>query len=53
MLKIPDEVDIEALFPIGYAYHKPKDKRKIELDRVMYFNEYKNKKMNPPKKMSV
>lgn len=54
LLKIPDDVDVEALFPIGYAYDKKqKPKRKIDLDTVMYFNEYKNKRMHPGKKMNV
>ncbi len=54
LLKIPDEIDIEALFPIGYEYNsKEKLKRKIDFDNIMYFNEYKNKKMNNPKKMDV
>ncbi len=53
LLKIPDKVDIEALLPIGYAYDKPKEKRKIDLDTILYFNQYKNKKMNPPKKINV
>jgi nitroreductase len=53
LLKIPDDVDVEALFPIGYAYEKPKNKRKIDLDAVMYFNEYNNKRMHPIKKVNA
>jgi nitroreductase len=54
ILKIPDNVDLEALFPIGYAYDaKPKKRKKIDLDTVMYFNEYKNPTMHPAKKMNV
>ena len=53
LLKIPDEIDIEAFFPIGYAKENPKKKRKTELDNILYFNEYGNKKMNPGKKMNI
>ena len=52
ILNIPNEINIEALFPIGYEFEKPATRRaKIDLDSVLYFNEYKNKKMKPPKKM--
>ena len=53
ILNIPEDIQIEALFPIGYEYKKTPPKRKIELDRVLYFNKYNNKKMNPPKKMGA
>lgn len=53
-LKIPDEVNLEAIFPIGYEYDKPaKQKKKIDLDRVLYFHEYENTKMKNPKKLDV
>jgi nitroreductase len=46
LLKIPANSRVEALFPIGYELKKPilRDWR-IELDRILFFNEYKNKKM--------
>lgn len=53
ILEIPENINVEALFPIGYAYKKPETKRKIDLTSVLYFNKYGNKKMNPPKKMDV
>jgi nitroreductase len=53
ILKIPSEIEIEAIFPIGYPFEKPKNKRKIELDEILYFNEYKNKKMITKKKLDV
>lgn len=52
-LKIPDNVDIEAIFPIGYEFKKQRPKRKIELDRILYFKQYGNKKMKTPKKLDV
>ena len=47
-LKIPDDVTVEALFPIGYEFTKPRRKSKIDLDRILYFNSYQNKKMKNP-----
>lgn len=52
-LKIPEEVDVEAIFPVGKKAiahgEKEKPSRKIELDRFLYFNEYKNKRMKAPR----
>ena len=46
ILKVPKEVDIEAILPIGYELEKPKTRRaKIDLNRILYFDEYKNSKM--------
>lgn len=48
-LEIPKDVDVEAVFPIGYESEKPKIKHaKIELDRILYFNKYGDKKMKHP-----
>jgi len=53
-LKIPEEINIEALFPIGYELEKKRTKKiKIDLDKFLYFNEYKNKKMNKIKKLNA
>ncbi len=53
-LKIPEGVQIEAVLPIGYEFEKQKTRRvKIDLDRILYFNKYKNKKMKSPKKLDV
>jgi len=50
ILKIPDKVNVEAVFPIGYEYDKAKTKRaRIELDRILYFDTYKNSKMKKPR----
>ena len=46
ILSIPKETEVEAVFPIGFEYEKPKTRKaKIELDRILYFNEYGNSKM--------
>ncbi len=53
-LKIPANIQVEALFPIGYEFEKPRTRRaKIDLDNILYFNKYKNKKMKNPKKLDV
>ena len=53
VLKIPAGVNVEAIFPIGYEFEKQKRKTKIDLDRILYFEVYGNKKMKDPKKLEV
>jgi nitroreductase len=49
-LKIPENIDVEAIFPIGYEFQKSKTRNaKIDLDRILYFNSYGNSKMKSPK----
>lgn len=52
-LKIPDNINVEAIFPIGYGFKQRTRKAKIDLDNVLYFHKYKNKKMKSPKKLNV
>jgi len=53
-IKATENTIVEAIFPIGYDYKKSSTRRmKIELDRILYFNEYKNRKMKNPKKLEV
>jgi len=47
-LKIPEDVQVEAVFPIGYEFSKSSPKIKTDLDNVLYFNKYKQKKMSGP-----
>jgi len=47
-LKIPDHVNVEAIFPIGYEFKKTASKIKIDLDSILYFEEYRNKRMRKP-----
>ena len=45
-LGIPDTVNVEAIFPIGYDDEKIKTRKaKIDLNRILYFNSYGNSKM--------
>ena len=53
VLTIPKDIQVEAIFPIGYALKKPESKRIIELDNVLYFNKYGNKKMNATAKIDA
>jgi Nitroreductase len=53
ILAIPKDIQVEALFPIGYALKKPESKRIIDLDNVLYFNKYGNKKMNEVPKIDA
>lgn len=46
VLKIPEKINVEAMFPIGYEFRRPVTRKiKADLDTALYFNEYKNKKM--------
>ncbi len=47
ILKIPDEIVVEAVLPVGYARSLGKQRKKPELDSALYFNEWKNKYMKP------
>jgi len=53
VLKIPEEINIEAILPVGYEAEKKRTKKdKIELDRILYFNYYNNINMKKPKEGS-
>jgi len=53
-LQIPNNIDVEALFPIGYEYKKTRTRKiKTDLDNILYFNKYGNRKMNPPKILDI
>ena len=52
-LDIPEGLHIEALFPIGKETKiKAKVKRKMGLDRIIYFDKFGNKKMTEEVKVS-
>lgn len=43
ILKIPREINIDAILPVGYEAEKPRvRKMKINIDRILYFNEFGN-----------
>lgn len=47
ILRIPEEIDVEAMLPIGYEMRKGKQETKPNLDNVLFFDEWKNKFMKP------
>jgi len=54
VLEIPEEMDVEAIFPIGVETKiKTRDKDKIDLDRVLYFDKWKNKYMKPLSRLPI
>ncbi len=53
-LKIPDDINVEAMFPIGYEFEKPRTRKvKIDINRILYFNKYENEKMKKIKTLDV
>lgn len=55
ILKIPEDIEIEAMFPIGYedAKEKSKQKPKPELSSIIFWEKWDNKYMIPPKKLEI
>ena len=53
VLNIPEKIQVEAILPVGYEFRKEKPSRKIDLDNILYFYKYKNKKMRKIPKMDV
>ena len=47
ILKIPENIDVEAILPIGYESGKTKKLMKPELDNVLFFDSWSNKYMRP------
>ncbi len=50
ILQLPEDVVVEALLPIGYEYGKGKQRKKPDLDSVLFFDVWKNKYMTDLKK---
>lgn len=45
-LKIPEGVDVEAILPVGYESKDPSPKRrKIDLNRILFFDQYGERRM--------
>jgi nitroreductase len=48
ILEVPEKMTVEALFPIGFESKiKTREKAKIDLDNVLYFDKWKQKTMTP------
>lgn len=51
VLDIPDNIEVEAVLPIGYEMPKAgKQRKKRDLDQVLFFNKWNNKFLKPWKK---
>ncbi len=54
ILQIPDGVVIEAVLPVGYEMpQKAKQRKKIDLDRSLYFDKWGNRYMNKVKRVEA
>lgn len=53
ILEIPDDLEVEGLFPIGLKVPGENNiqKRKPELDNILYFNKYNNKNLKDQTKI--
>lgn len=52
-LKIPDNVTLEAIIPVGYELKKERPGRKPNFDSMLYFDKYGEKKMKRVKAFDV
>ncbi len=53
-LKIPKDINVEAVFPIGFEYKKKRTRKApTDLDNILYFNEWKQKRMKKLKKINT
>jgi nitroreductase len=50
-LKIPDDCNVEAIFPIGFELEKTKPREKIDLEDYLYFEKYGNKRFRKENKI--
>ncbi|MGD9275590.1 MAG: nitroreductase family protein [Candidatus Pacearchaeota archaeon] len=50
---VPEDIDVEAIFPIGYEQGKTPKKSKTELRNILYFNKYGKKGMITPRQLEV
>ena len=53
ILRIPEGVTVEALFPIGYENKEFARRKKVNIDAILFFNEYKNKKMGKKPSLNI
>lgn len=52
LLKIPEDYEIEAIFPIGYSAEKTKKaKLKSDIYSILYFNRWENERMRKIEKI--
>ncbi len=54
ILKIPEDIDVEAVLPVAYPskIKKQEQKSKTSLNNIIYFEKYKNKFQKPERRIS-
>lgn len=45
VLRIPEKMQVEAIFPIGFEFGKTPKRNRIGIDGILYFNNHGTKKM--------
>ena len=54
ILDIPNNANVEAIFPIGFEFEKKKTRKApIDLDNILYFNKYGKDKMRKNNKVEA
>ncbi|HTY44086.1 MAG TPA: nitroreductase family protein, partial [Patescibacteria group bacterium] len=53
LLKIPEDVRVEAVLPIGYEFEKSRKRTKIELENILFFDKYGNRQMKKRESIEV
>ena len=54
LLKIPEGTNIEAVFPVGFEYEKKRTRKMpIDMDNILYFNKFGEKRMKPLKSLDA
>ena len=53
ILAIPDNINVDAILPVGYSMDKSKQPRKPDFDKYVYFNKWENKYMKPIKNVEA
>lgn len=52
ILQIPEQIQVEALLPIAYAFGKEEAKKKLELKQILHFEKFGQRTEKPIKKPS-
>ncbi len=53
-LDIPKDMDVDAILPVGFEFEKKRTRNApIDLDNILYFNKFGEKRMRPLKKINT
>jgi len=53
ILKIPENIQVEAILPIAYASKKTPEKKKPDLKMITFFEQWKQQEQKPAKKVDA